>query len=83
MSDENERSVASDGSVEWVLDASMYAGNGVFCFCPIDQDGAVVTGMNVLAKKSPGPLAAVIHADGQEAAERWVAENKWLLERMY
>jgi hypothetical protein len=85
MSDTNERSVASAGSVagktrEWVLDATLYSGDGMCCFCPIEPDGTVVTGVNVLSRKSPGPLVAVIHADGQEAAERWVAANEYLLE---
>lgn len=67
---------------QWVLDVSMYAGDGLFCFCPMDADGAVVTDMNILASKSPGPLVAVIHADGQDAAEKWAAENEELLERI-
>lgn len=66
----------------WVLDASAHVDDGLFCFCPIESDGTILTGMNILASVSPGPLSGVIHADGQEAAEEWMQQNAVLLERL-
>jgi hypothetical protein len=62
-----------------VIDASL-SRDGLFCFCPIegdiDKDFSVVTGMNFLGSKPDDmKLVAVIHPDGQEAAEKFC--NQW------
>ena len=59
---------------EWVLDATMGIRDGNACFVPIDSDGGVVFGMNMIGH-CPGKLVGVIHCDGQEAVEKWIAEN--------
>jgi hypothetical protein len=65
----------------WVIDAGLSHG-GVFCFCPVQGDLAgehqIVFGMNVICDRPPHgrKLAGIIHADGQEACDRWVEENK-------
>ena len=57
---------------EWVLDVTFDPP----VFVPYEREtGAVVIGMNVLSDKCPGKLVGVIHADGQEAVEKWISEN--------
>ena len=61
----------------WVVDASMsYPGEGIFCFCPLDEAENVVTGMNLLAADPPAgsELVAVVHLDGQEAVEKFMVQ---------
>ena len=62
----------------WVLDASFEAP----CFCPYDPvTGEVLIGMAVVSDRSPGPLAGVMHKDGQDAVGEWCAANPgWLVE---
>lgn len=70
------------GWKQCVIDASMPVRGGMFNFCPIegDIDGefCVVTGMNYLSASPPAGLefVAVIHPDGQEAAERFCEEHR-------
>lgn len=64
---------------KWVLDATM--GGPPFCFCPIDGDldgeFSIVTGMNSLgAPLGNGKLVAVVHEDGQEAADEFYEQHK-------
>ena len=59
---------------EWVLDATMGVQDGMACFVPIEKDGSLVLGMNMIGR-CPGKLVGVVHLDGQEAVERWIAEN--------
>lgn len=67
----------------WVLDASM-SYDGLFCFCPVEGDirdpsgdFSIVFGMNFLGDKPPrGRVVAMIHSDGQEAADAFYEANK-------
>ena len=59
---------------EWVLDATMGVKDGMACFVPIENDGSLVLGMNMIGS-CPGMLVGAVHLDGQEAVERWIAEN--------
>lgn len=74
---------------KWVIDASMSTPDGLFCFCPVELDEAgeivsVITGMNYLSDKPPRDesLIAVIHPDGQEAAEAFCEYHKDALARL-
>lgn len=62
---------------EWVLDATMGIHNGVACFVPIEKDGTLVTGMNMVGY-CPGKLVGVWHRDGPAAVELWIfAHPDW------
>lgn len=58
-----------------VIDASMGCRDGAFTFCPvegdIDGEHSIITGMNYVGKLPPDGqrLVAIIHPDGDEAAE--------------
>ena len=68
---------------DWVLDASVCSGDGpMYCFCPVDTDGSIVIGLNMLTDRCPGQLVGVIHADGDEAAAQWAEQRMELLERL-
>lgn len=59
-------------SKEWLLDVSF----SIPCFVPYEREtDTIITGMNVITDKCPGELVGVIHMDGQEAVEKWCAEN--------
>lgn len=58
----------------YVLDVSMIH-NDIPCWCPIEDDGGVVVGMNLIQSKCPGKMVGVFHPDGQEAVEEWCAAN--------
>lgn len=61
---------------EWLLDVSFEYP----CFVPYERDtDQVVVGMNMLSARCPGELVGVMHSDGQDAVEKWCAENPdWL-----
>lgn len=65
----------------WVLDATQDDETGIHCFCPIDDDGSVVFGMNLLSDRPPDGAACVgvVHLDGQEAADAWCENHQELL----
>lgn len=67
---------------DWVIDASLDPGDGTHCFCPVDEDGEILTGLMVHSDKCPGSLVGAIHMDGHEAVEKWVAENEAVIERL-
>lgn len=69
--------------VFWALDVTL----ATPCFVPIELDesgeiAAVVTGLNVISDECPpGRFMAVIHEDGREAVEAWLANEdnqRWL-----
>lgn len=74
---------------EWVIDASMGCKDGMFCFCPIegDLDGefAVVTGINMLSATCPKDrdVVAVVHPDGQAAAESFCDQYEQELKTIF
>lgn len=57
----------------WVLNVT--SGTEPPCFCPIQDDGRVVFGMNMIADRCTKNLVGVVHLDGQDAAEKWVSRN--------
>lgn len=66
----------------WACDCSFTP--AVWVPVELDESGditSIVTGMNLLSDRCPGECIAVIHEDGQEAVEAWMAvpENMaWL-----
>lgn len=66
---------------KWVIDASMSAPDGMFCFCPLDGDD-IVTGFNFLGAGPPGggELVGVVHPDGDEAVENFYARHQSVIE---
>jgi hypothetical protein len=65
---------------EWLMDITN--GDDLPCFVPYERDtGMMVFGMNFISDKCPGRLVGVIHANGQEAVNKWVRENPDWLER--
>jgi hypothetical protein len=70
-----ERELAApslSGWDEWLMDVTLWP---YYCFSPRDRQGNIVIGMVAIQDRSPGKLAGVIHADGQEAVEAWIAEH--------
>lgn len=61
----------------WVLDATM---GWPPCFCPVegdlDGDYSIVTGLNLIGSAPKGKIVAVIHADGQEAANAFYETHR-------
>lgn len=67
---------------DFVIDATMYHEDGLFCFIPVedwDTDAPTfVVGMNLLTSLDgfcQGNLVGVMHEAGQEAAEQWCAAH--------
>jgi hypothetical protein len=58
----------------WVLDVTSTFG-GEYCFVPIEDDGTLVVGLNVISDECPGKLVGAVHAGGQEEVENWCAEH--------
>jgi hypothetical protein len=73
---------------QWVLDATMSdpAGDGVFCFCPLEGDPegefSVITGMNFASDTPPGPLVGIVHEGGPVAVAQWCHEHKDALDAL-
>lgn len=60
---------------EWLIDIT-HGTEPLPCFVPYErEDDAIVFGMNLLTDRCPGELVGVIHAGGQEAVEKWCADN--------
>ena len=61
----------------WVIDATM---GYPLCFCPLDGDldgeFQIVTGMNLIGIPPKGKVVALVHEDGQEAADAFYQEHK-------
>ena len=72
---------------DWAIDAGM-SSKDMLCYIPVEfaetESPVFVTGMNVLASpdEPPGKIAAVVHASGDEAAQRWCADNATIIERV-
>ena len=68
---------------EYVIDGTMDAGEGMFCFCPVDGDD-FVTGMNYISNRPPDgtKLVGVIHFDGQEAADAFYEKHRKAIAKM-
>jgi len=65
----------------WVIDAGLsHPEDNLFCFVPIEGNikgkCSFVVGMNFIGDESPGKLVAIIHPDGQEAADKWYEKYK-------
>lgn len=56
---------------KWVLDVTY----SMPAFCPYKDDGTIITGLSVISNECPGEFVGVIHLDGQEAVEKWLAEH--------
>ena len=78
----------------WVVDTTFYDptyGN-MLCFIPVENlgqpDEAFVVGMNLLTtvegfkESKHGRLVGLIHADGQEALNEWMAEYPVLTDKI-
>jgi len=66
---------------EWVIDATLCRGDELLCFVPIENRGlpdeSLIFGMNVLSSIDvfeQGKIVGIIHADGQEAADKWAKQ---------
>lgn len=73
-----------DGYRDWLLDATLYdeADPDMACFTPYDSaTGALLVGVNMLASRCPGRLVGVCHADGDAAADAWLAAHPDAKER--
>ena len=71
----------------WVVDAGMShdADDGIFCFCPLGENGDVIVGMNFLSDKPPPnvKLVGIVHEDGQDAVEAWCNQHGDALDTLY
>lgn len=67
----------------WVLDATNWDEElKVRIFCPLTEDGRPIVGMMLISDFPPGPLVGVVHAEGQEAVEKWVEEHPELMKEL-
>lgn len=62
----------------YVIDATM---GWPPCFCPIEDDHTIVTGMNMLGLPPPGTtVVGIVHEGGQEAADAFYDEHRHEIE---
>ena len=61
----------------WVLDVTH--GHDDLAFCPIEDDGSIITGMTILSCKCPGKLVGIFHEEGDDAVRLWMKENASVL----
>jgi hypothetical protein len=71
----------------WAIDAGLsYPQDNIYCFVPvkgnIKGECSFVTGMNYIGDSCPGKLVAIIHPEGQKAADEWYEENKQLVQNI-
>jgi hypothetical protein len=60
---------------DWVIDISLYP---AVVFVPYNN-GGIVLGINLMTERCPGNLIGIIHINGQEAVEEWIAAHPdWL-----
>lgn len=65
-------SIIQDTYKTWVLDVTF----DIPTFIPYDiTQETLITGLTVMADHCPGELVGVIHLDGQQAVDRWVAAH--------
>ena len=57
----------------WVMDVTHE--DGIYCFCPINDDNSIVVGMNVITDRCPGNLVGIFHEGGQDAVGEWEKLN--------
>ncbi len=62
----------------WVLDVTNGCESPLFC--PIEDDGTIVIGMNILSNKCPGKLVGIFHTSGVALAQQWMEENGAVLD---
>lgn len=51
---------------KWILDVTRWPER---CYCPVEDNGDIVTGFNLIQESPPGELVGIFHSDGQEAAD--------------
>ena len=80
----------------WVVDITLYNEDNedtsdLLCFVPVEhfddpEKRAFVVGMNYLTSpegfSDRGKLVGIIHADGQEAIDKWVEDHPDLMKRL-
>ena len=64
----------------WVLDVTH--GHDPMAFCPIEDDGTIITGMTMISGKCPGRFVGVFHFDGEDAANEWLANHSAVAEEL-
>lgn len=63
----------------WALDATFWPQR---VFVPMADDDSLILGMNLMTDLPPGKLAAIIHAEGQDAVDSFVDDHADELEKM-
>lgn len=63
----------------FVVDVT-FGGDGIFCFVPVEfgpggEVESLLIGMNYLSSEPPhgGRVVGIIHSDGDDAVETWIA----------
>jgi len=66
----------------WVIDVTLYQGDGIFCFVPVEDMGTdypkFVVGVNLLTTIEDfkqGKIVGFIHEAGQDAVDKFVAAH--------
>lgn len=74
---------------DYVLDCTFGERDGFLCFCPVnyDEEGnveSIMTGLSYLSDRPPdgARFVGVVHMDGQEACDKWCAENEETINRL-
>lgn len=60
---------------KYVIDVTFEKDKQMVGFMPIDSEGRVVLGLTIMQSRCPGELIGIFHADGEEAAQKWLDEN--------
>ena len=64
----------------WVLDVTH--GHEPMAFCPIEENGTIITGLTMISGKCPGRFVGIVHFDGDDAANAWLAEHSAIADEL-
>ena len=70
----------------WVLDVTLWREDRPLrVWCPIEEDGTVITGLSVMSDVPPhgGKCVAIFHEDGQEEVEAWMESHEPFLNELH
>ncbi|HET9819608.1 MAG TPA: hypothetical protein VFP92_10625 [Rhodanobacteraceae bacterium] len=64
----------------WVLDVTH--GHEPMAFCPIEDNGTIIIGLTMISGKCPGRFVGIVHFDGDDAANAWLAEHSAIVDEL-
>ncbi len=64
----------------WVIDVTYWPD---YCFCPLNDDGVVLDGMNIISDRAPGELCGVLHQGGPEVVFEFIESHRAEIDAIY